>query len=161
MFKLLLIACLFLTVSCYRQPLEVYIDAISGDQLASNHVDTPDPRRFCPDIGQMLVVTWNLSRSDADREIVLTIRYGDRSETTHHLILNNMRGLKIFELVNEEYCQKQGIATFKADLYENGCLIERVQHMLWCDLITLDKERSEIKECENKEETVNSNIEWL
>lgn len=160
MLKFLLIACLFLTASCYRQPLEVYIDAISGDQLASNHVDTPDPRRFCPDIGQMLVVTWNLPRADLEREIVLTIRYGDRSETTHNLILTSMRGLKIFELINEEYCQKQGISTFKADLYEEGCLIETVQHMLWCDLITLDKERCDMQESEKADED-DGKIKWL
>ncbi len=151
---LLFLTCLFLVTGC-RQPLEVYIDSVSGDQLASNHVDTPDPRRTCPDIGQMLVVTWNLPRAEHTRDIYLTIRYGDRTESEHHLILNNMRGLKIFELVNESYCQKQGIASFKASLYDNGCHVETVQHMLWCDLITLDQRP------EPDRSVSDETIEWL
>lgn len=132
--KYLLLGLIFFT-SC-KQPLEVYIDSIEADDLASNHVDTPDPARLCPDIGQKLVITWNLSRNcPLGRHIVAKIRYGNREEVKWEFYLNTFRGSQIYELINEDYCEKRGITSYIVQLFENDECIETVQHMLWCDLI--------------------------
>lgn len=135
-----LILLTLLLTSCARQNLEVYIDTIDADDLASNHVDTPDPNRLCPDLGQKLVITWNLPRSWAIREIRARVRFGNREESYLNFPLPSSRGVKVFELINDDYCEKQGIASYIVELYQNDELLDTVQHSLWCELIELNCE---------------------
>lgn len=139
-----LILLTLLLTACTRQNLEVFIDSIDADDLASNHVDTPDLNRLTPDMGQKLVITWNLSRSWAIREIRARVRFHNHEETLLIFPLTHFRGVKVYELINEDYCAKGGIATYLVELYQNDELLDTVQHTLWCDLITVGCENDHL-----------------
>ena len=129
-----------LFTACTRQNLEVFIDSIDADDLASNRVDTPDSNRLCPDLGQKLVITWNLPRSWALREIRARVRFGNREESYLNFTLPDCRGVKVFELINDDYCEKQGIVSYIVELYSDDVLLDTIQHSLWCEIIQLNCE---------------------
>lgn len=133
----LLILPLLLT-ACTEKYLSVHTDYISRETLASYYVNTPDPRLNNPSIGQRLIISWSMPKEYLDYEdlhLDLYIRFRNREETTESLGILKRKGTYIYELLNEEYIQKQGILTYKMDLIGNGQVLEEWRHQIWTDLL--------------------------
>jgi hypothetical protein len=70
--------------------------------------------------------------------IVIHLRYRDREEEVIQLNDLRPRGSYIYYLMNDEYFEKGGIATFKVELFSGDTLIEEWRHQLWVDLIEIN-----------------------
>lgn len=126
-----------LVSSCGKPPLTLYTQYIDRRELASYHVGTPDPKLDCPDIGQRLVVKWNVPLDSKIEECRIEMKalLGNRQTKSWSFGLSCRNGYRLIELLNEEYCQTQGFVAFKAELWE-GLLLRAVwQHQLWNETV--------------------------
>lgn len=137
--------CLFF--GCTRQVLTVQTEFLSHENLASYHVRTPDPRLWNPPIGQRLLINWRIPvyfGKMTDLKLVLKLRFYDHTEKTELIEVAKPTGIYIYSLLNEEYCEKKGILTYKAQLWSGNHILDEWRHQLWVELITLQQD-SEIE----------------
>lgn len=133
---------LFLLTSCSNQSLVVHDEYVSYKQLASYHVQTPDPRKECPDYGQRLIVTWSLSNEclqGKEAKLFLFVRFRCRDEELYAYPINCRRGQKILSILNDEYDEMGGILTYKAEIVSEGETIASWYHQIWTDLIEFEE----------------------
>lgn len=133
---------LFLTLfssCCTPCHLSVQSLFITHEDLASTIVYTPDPRKECPDIGQKLIVRWSLcSEQTMENEetlLLLKIRYGTGEERQILHEIHSSSGRMIYELLNEEYQELCGILAYKAEIIQNGSVINEWTHQVWTERI--------------------------
>lgn len=123
--------------------LSVHTEYLSHENLASFHVGTPDPKLFCPTIGQRLILSWNIPvsyQAYPDLNIKMTIRFRNREQIVKSFELDRFQGLFIYPLLDEEYFEKDGILTYKVELFSEEILLEEWLHQLWAEQIILNPE---------------------
>ena len=121
--------------------LDVHSDYLSHESLASYYVKTPDPRINHPPVGQRLIISWSLPNKYLcypDLHLLVTLRFRNREEVKHKVPITKTSGTRLFCLMNEEYCEKGGIATYRVLLQSEDCVLEEWRHQLWAELITFD-----------------------
>ena len=136
---LLCLFAMFIT-GCIRQPLTVYTDYVNKEDLASSHVETPDPQQNCPDIGQRLVIFWALPwkfKNRNDLYLQYSVRLRDHTEISERLHLIRKSGYECYFVKNEDFFQSGGIATFKVAVFGSEGVIYEWIHPLWVDLIEI------------------------
>lgn len=137
--KLIFLFAALLLQSCIAERLSVHTEYISIENLASFHVGTPDPELLCPTVGQRLVVTWALPASyECYTSLYLDIRmrFGNGEEKTITLFLKKRQGTYVYSLLNDEYFEKDGILTYKADLIGDGDILDEWRHQIWAEKIS-------------------------
>jgi hypothetical protein len=121
--------------------LSVQMGYLSHENLASYYVGTPDPRLNNPPIGQRLIVNWSLPKTYlstySDLHLELYIRFGNRQEIVERIAVCKKQGTYMYLLLNEDYCAKKGILTYKLDLIGDGCILKEWRHQIWTELIEL------------------------
>lgn len=125
--------------SCGKQ-LTVQTQYLTRHSLASYHVNTPDPKLDNPDVGQQLIIQWNLNtdvRNFNELYILLKMRFRNHEELTQRIDLKRAGGIYIYSIINEDYFEKRGIQTYKAELIGDGQVLEEWRHQLWSELILL------------------------
>jgi hypothetical protein len=128
---------------CNINGLSVHTDYLSRQNLASYHVNTPDPRLSDPPIGQRLIITWAFPKhylSLPDLHLELTLRFRTREQAIQDIPLSKASGTFVYALLNEEYFDKQGILTYKVRLIGNGQVLDEWKHQMWTELITFSDE---------------------
>lgn len=102
---------------------------------------TPDPQLLCPTIGQRLLILWCVPPSyiNEGNKLYLTIkvRYVNREKEEQQIEIFKRRGHYFFSILNEEYAEKQGILTYKIELWMNEEKIKEWTHLLWANVIEL------------------------
>lgn len=140
LFRLILILFAFFA-SCSSHYLTVQMDFLRREQLASFHVDTPDPLLDAPLIGQRLFVHWNIPPSLLEYEdlhLDIVIRFLNHTEMKMTVPINICSGTYIYLLEGKDFCERLGFLTYKADLVGNGCILDMWRHQLWTELIVLN-----------------------
>lgn len=139
--------CTLLTVAtltlagCANENLYVQSKYVTYEDLASFHVESPDPRKDCPDTGHQLLVRWSLPTcAMAANELILRLRmrYGNHEQQTLVTPIAERRGLFVYELLNDEYFCKEGIESYIAEIIADDEVIEEWRHQIWTDLIDFD-----------------------
>lgn len=123
---------------CTQSFLSVHTDYLSHENLASYHVQTPDPLLNDPPIGQRLLVNWSFPKdflAYEDLHLEITIRFRNREQLTERVSLCKRSGTFVYRLLNDDYIAKRGILTYKVDLVGNGAVLEAWRHQIWTDLI--------------------------
>lgn len=135
-FILLLLA----LTACANPPLSVFTEYISIESFPSYRIGTPDPRLYCPDFGEKIHITWAIPQDTCleDLEIRLFLRFGNGEDETFNHTLLERSGTLIFRLLNEAYSEKQGVFTYKIELYSGEILLSTWLHQLWAERITLN-----------------------
>ena len=137
---LLLVTCLS---GCTLNGISVHTDYLSHQNLASYHVNTPDPMLNDPPVGQRLIATWALPKhylSYEDLHLLITIRFRTREQIIEKVPIYKMTGTFVYTLLNEDYFSKGGILTYKAELIGNHAILEEWKHQMWTRLITFADE---------------------
>jgi len=132
---------LILLSSCTCQRLTIQSEYLGRESLASYYVNTPDPLLDAPPIGQRLIIGWSIPKSYlaySDLHLHIIVRLRNREQDIQQVLITDIRGTHLYELLNEKFCQSGGILTYKVTLIGNGCLLEEWHHPLWTDLITFD-----------------------
>lgn len=94
-------------------------------------------------MGQRLFISWAFPKKylrENNLHLDITIRFKNREEINQTIILNKNVGTYIFSHLNEDYCEKGGILTYKVDLVSRCGIIKEWRHQLWTNLIQLNKE---------------------
>jgi hypothetical protein len=132
-----------LITACSPTLLEVEVEYISKQQLASYHVGTPDPRLICPPIGQKISIGWHLSKKKFHQhnyEILLEVRYRDRTTGSCRFKPEYASGRKTFNHLNDEYSATSGLVSYSVTLFKNGKVLSKRCHILHTPLIEFDEE---------------------
>lgn len=140
---LFLFVALTLLFGCQRLPLKIESDYISRENLASYHIRTPDPLLNNPPVGQRLILTWAVPKklfTSRSLHIAITILYGDHTQEVKIITPHRPGGINITYLLNDEYFDKCGILTYKAELFCGTTLLYQWRHKLWTELITFPDE---------------------
>jgi hypothetical protein len=136
----LLFAVCLLLAGCCQSRLTVFTEYLSIETLPSYIVGTPDPRLYCPDIGEKLHIKWNLPLEECAEEplrLKLSLHFGNRTEETLMLYLSSPSGIYIYSLINEAYTEKMGIFTYQVELYSGDTIIDTWQHLLYTERIKI------------------------
>lgn len=139
------IALCLLTCSCTIQRLRAHTEYRTIQRLASIHVGTPDPRILTFQEGQQLVVSWNLCPNFSSYSTVwldIYVRYGDHTDYSFQVPLDKKMGRYIYSLLGDEYCSKQGIESYRVDLFADGILLDQQLHPLWVERIVFEEEKT-------------------
>jgi len=145
-FCFLLFPLLFLC-GCEKYYLSIKREYVDRDQLASTYVGSPDPRQKNPPVGQELTMEWRLSPEAMNEQLqlVLHVLYRDYSRKTFTYPVNRRRGVITYALLNEEYNEKEGLLTYKAEIVDStGQVIKEWKQILWTGLITLEEPDTEL-----------------
>lgn len=126
--------------ACANPPLSVFTEYISVETLPSYRIGTPDPRLYCPDFGEKIHISWAIPQDTCleDLEIHLFLRFGDGSDEELNYPLLDRSGTLIFRLLNDAYYAKQGVFTYKIELYARNTLLSTWLHQLWAEKIILN-----------------------
>lgn len=132
---------LVLLTSCQPHLLDVQTQYLTHENLASFYVNTPDPARNDPDIGERLMIRWSIPSDYLcydNLSLHLRVRFKDREEEEKILALTRKSGTYLYCVINETFCRTGGILTYKIDLIGGGCILETWRHPLWSELILFD-----------------------
>lgn len=151
--KILLLSCLFLA-SCEKYNISVVRQTVDVNYLASSKVNTPDPRKENPPIGQQLIVDWHISWDLLDKSPKgrLHVICKDLSEDIYEFPIDALNGYVTYDLLNEKYEKTGGFLTYKAEILgADGKVIKKWKHQLWVHIIHLDQEPKATSSLESTE----------
>jgi hypothetical protein len=144
-FRIFLLFPLFF-FSCSQNSLITQTQVLGRQELASYNVGTPDPALSIPQVGQRLLVHWKLQKEYLfynDLHLDVQIRFFNREMIAEKIPIRDRSGYYIYTLRDEDFCDKEGILTYKVDIIGDNCLIASRRHQLWVDLIDIGD-----KDCE-------------
>lgn len=101
--------CFLLLTSCSQAPLSVFTEYVSVESLPSYQIGTPDPRLYCPDVGEKLHISWGIPASSCykDLELSLSLRFGNGEDKVLTFPLFEKKGTFVFPLLNNDYWEKK------------------------------------------------------
>lgn len=154
------IACCLLLNGCMKGYICVHTDYLSEESLASYYVNTPDPRRLCPDTGQRLIISWSVPQKllySEDLHLNIYLRYRNREIDQQVFAITQKSGTHMISTLNEAYYRTGGILTYKIELVGDGQVLEEWIHQIWANIIELkpldpQQEPSETSDWDIKEE---------
>lgn len=147
---LILLCSLFLW-GCTRYGISISQQRVDVNYLASTHVKTPDPRQENPPCGQILSIGWCLPRPlmKQQPQLVLHLIFWDYTEEVIAYPLDKRRGYITYRLLNEEFEEKKGLLTYKAEIVtEDGDVYSEWKHQLWVNLIHVEEDAPQIERAE-------------
>ncbi len=121
-----------------RKHLSVLNEPINQQRLASVHVNAPDPLHELNAHGQRLYVSWALPRSYKNSQLngILKVRFNVSEQANIPFKIDRLRGTMTYQIINEEYFQKEGIQSYKVQIFSDGKEIDAYVHSMWTELIS-------------------------
>ncbi len=141
----ILFGVLALFAGCQKYYISISQDKIDVNYLASSHVGTPDPRQKNPPIGERLVIEWNVPVEVIKEEATLHLQviYKDYSQSFFTYPMPYRLDYVVYTLQGEEYKEKRGILTYKAEVVKkDGSIFRQWKHQLWAELVIIDEPTS-------------------
>ena len=140
-----LLLCLLLCplAGCRRYYLEVSQQIINQATLASTHVGSPDPRQCPPPYGRRLIISWQVPKEifDPNPHLDLNVMFWNYTEERYTFTMEAKRGYVLYSLIGDEYLEKRGILSYKAQLVtQSGQVYRSWKQQLWVDLIKVEDE---------------------
>lgn len=139
---ILLLLTLLIGSGCSKYYLSVQHQWIDINYLASVQVNTPDPRKLNPPLGQMLIFDWYIPTRilKQNPSIVLDLILWDYTPKTITIPIKGQLNYTTYELLNEEYEKTGGILTYKARIVTpDGATFCETKHQLWVNLINIEE----------------------
>lgn len=144
-FLIVAVVALLLLAGCTPNKLTVFTEYLSIETLPSYIIGTPDPRLYDPDIGEKLHIQWNLPLPPQESQsqgvdalrLKLSLYFGNRTEEVLEIDLFSLSGVYIYPLINDAYFEKQGIFTYRVELYSGDTLVDCWQHLLYVERIKI------------------------
>jgi hypothetical protein len=139
LFSLLLFFSLF--SSCERYYLSVVDKSANISDLASYHVDSPDPEKEKPREGQKLIISWFIPSSlvQAGPTLRLYLLFHNHKEMFIERPITRALDYWVYELINQEWRETGGLLTYRAEIAcPNGEIYKEWRHQLYVRWIPLD-----------------------
>ncbi|MCH9632434.1 MAG: hypothetical protein S4CHLAM6_07700 [Chlamydiae bacterium] len=118
--------------------ISVLNEPINHGRLASTHVNAPDPLHELNAHGQRLYVSWSLPKlyKGAQLNGILKVRFNISEQVTIPFKIERLKGTITYQIINEEYFQKEGIQSYKVQIFSDGKELDCFQHTMWTELIS-------------------------
>lgn len=126
---------ILLSLDCEAGLLKARREYLSPEFLASERVDTPDPRRLLF-VGEELLLFWKLPALRGNLHLSLLFQNCEREEMTFSIA--GRAGVSRYRLLNDAFTLKGGIVAFKAELLQDGQVLETYQDPLWAEPIACE-----------------------
>jgi hypothetical protein len=133
--------CLF--TGCYKNHLYVQQEWVDASFLASNKVNTPDPRKENPPEGQRLIIAWDFPKSlfQEGLTMVATVRLWNNIEEIFTIPLERKRDATYLFFSTKENGNEGKILTYRIQIFsKTGFEIETWEHHFWTKQIDLDRD---------------------
>lgn len=131
-----------LLTACSANRLTVERYAVLPSELPSVFIDSPDPLKKNPSIGQVLDINYEIKNADRKSMpylVLLKIIYKNLEEETVSYTAFRDKGMFEFQLLDDKFDATGGILTYKAELMTfDGEMIKDYKHRLWFDLISFE-----------------------
>ncbi len=121
--------------------LSILSEVVNQKILASVHVNAPDDHLHALNPhGQRLYVSWRLPKKYLDSELkgVLKVQFKVPKQVEVPFEIKKYSGTFIYQIINEDYFQKEGILSYKVELFSNGKEIDHFKHKMWAELISFE-----------------------
>lgn len=144
--------CFFCLCGCRHHVLYVQKEFLGPERYASVYVGSPDPKRFCPEVGERFYVHWSLPRRYTDcypLELAIFFRYPFGDEDSWVVPITARKGWYELENIGDWFCAKGGVRSYLVQLIKDGVLLAEERHVLWEDRIVIE----EIEDLEDDEYT--------
>jgi len=144
--RLLALLIPLLLISCGTERLTVQSEYLLPGRYASVWVNTPDPHKRYPDVGQRLIIQWKLKQEFACYEnltLRLRIRFRNYETLEKEYPIRCQVGRLIYRVMNEDYRCTQGVGAYTVEIVGDGQQIAKIQHHLWKELIVIDGDEGE------------------
>ncbi len=153
----ILLPLLLILGGCQKYELSVSEQSIDERYLSSTYIGTPDPRKEHPPTGQKLIIDWSIPSDILAQNpcLALHLIYWDYTEETLYYPVYYQRGYQVYSLLDCDYEKKQGIITYKAEIFtDQGDVYREWKHQLWVPLIHLESDQ--VPNPDNTQETPES-----
>lgn len=133
---------ILLLTGCGKYNLAVQQQWIDVNYLASTQVNTPDPLRENPPVGQMLIIDWKIPRKmlKDKPQLLLDLIFWDYTTQTIRIPITYPMNYTTYELLSDDYEKTGGILTYKASIVnQEGTVYRECKHQLWVNLIHFEE----------------------
>lgn len=134
-------AAFFLLASCSNIPLYVQNDYLHVDGLASSYVNTPDPHRDKPLLGQRLYITWSLAEElvhKKNTQLKIYLRFCNREEREVCEPIGCADGAYEYKILCDDFFETGGILTYRVEIIADGAVVEKWNHQIWTPTIHVE-----------------------
>lgn len=141
--KYIFLVLLLLSTGCQKYYISICQAKLDKDYLASSHVATPDFRQKSPPLGDQLIIEWKVSEEFLRETplLYLHVIYKDYTEAFFSYPMSYRMGYVVYSLLGEEYKEKKGLLTYKAEIRtEKGGIFRDWKHQLWTNLLVIKEE---------------------
>lgn len=138
--KLLMCVALLGLTSCTKADLSVRSEYYNRQQLASFHVDTPDPKKMGDAFGQRLIIGWSVPEKtfqEAPLELELRVRLKNGEEKSSKIVLKKREGHTFYPIFGKDFTKKGGLQSYLVRLCSNEKILARSRHKLWVERIKI------------------------
>lgn len=132
--------------SCQTPDLTVYTRYKTFKDLASYHVQTPDPKLHVQDeLGQSIIFEWFVPKKYLETLpfILCEVRLKNQEELHFKIPITCVKGHTQWDLTGQNYFATGGVFTFTAALVVQGEVRATATHPLYTPLINLHEQESE------------------
>lgn len=139
--RVLLLGIIPFLQGCQSHGLFSYSYLFNRESLASYSIKTPDPQLNFPPLEQRIFIRWNLPASFLNNSpliLKLTILFHNHTEETVSFEIKKERGSLLYKIEKGDFCEKEGVLTYKTELFYQNTLLYQWHHRLWTDLILLE-----------------------
>lgn len=121
--------------------LSVLSVPVNQNTRASVHVNSPDFRHTLNPQGQRLYVSWKLPKEYLGKMLkgVLKIRFKVPEQIEVPFEISKLSGQMTYEVINDEYFSREGILSYKVQLFADNQEIDVFEHKMWAELITVEE----------------------
>lgn len=120
--------------------LSLLSEAVTKETFASTHVNTPDTNQLINPQGQRITVSWKLPKKYLDQPLhgVLSVQFKIPKAIKIPFEIERSKGSFVYQLLGDEYFEKEGILSYKAQIFSNNVEIDSFTHKMWVELVSFE-----------------------
>jgi len=153
--RTLLLLCLFALSGCTTAWIDVQKEYLTPDRYASVYVDTPDPRKLYPEVGERLYIYWKVPKNrwrENAYTLSVNLRYQNNEEEKECFQLFERKGCKLYEVKGDRFCEFGGFRTYLIELLKEDRPVFCWRHAIWGKRLTIEDEEFDFEEEELEED---------
>lgn len=139
---LFVLGLMFTMISCSHPYLSVRSDYFSRKDLASYHLDTPDPRKNQALYGQRIYTHWYLPSSAFSEDktfLEIRVHLKNGQELIEKKLLKNRIGRYTYPIQGDVYTESGGLLSYLVQIIADGKVVAESRHKFYRESIESKK----------------------
>lgn len=138
----LVLGLMFMIISCSHPYLSVRSDYFSRKDLASYHLDTPDPRKNQAIYGQRIYTSWYLPNdlfSEEKTFLEIRVHLKNGQDLFEKKPLKRRIGRYTYPIQGEVYTESGGLLSYLVQITTDGKVVAESRHKFYRESIESEK----------------------